>query len=426
MINLIRISTLLIFCIFLTISCKETSTISHGPMLGAVSESTARIWVRSTTPAKVICTLAEMDAISEQITRKVHTTPDSDNTFTFSFDKLKGETKYRYTIRVGKSSYEASFTTTGPSLRKRPLRIVYGYGYMPGQDKMEPGTSSFTEMDLRKPDLTLFLGDFPYTSLGQKDEVREGNKELRAIVGFRRLTASTPTYGIYDDHDFGPNDCDGDHEYADEALATFKEYWSNPSYGLPDNKGIYCSFVVGDVEFFLLDGRYQARKNQGTMLGAVQFEWLCNTLRNSKSRYKVLVSGTQFGRVKGDSWAGEFYEGERQRLFDFIFENGISGVIGISGDVHRSDIYKLPIGGNRFFYDFTPGALARIHRTPPEPMPAEMIHSYGKLDDNNMFGEIEFRPSSDKEAAIIFRSFSAKYGLVYEHTLSPEDLDIQK
>ena len=103
-----------------------------------------------------------------------------------------------------------------------------------------------------------------------------------------------------------------------------------------------------------------------------------------------------------------------------------AGVIGISGDVHRSDIYKLPIGGKRFFYDFTPGALARQQRTPPKPMPATMIHSYGKGSDNNMFGEIEFRPASDKDVAIIFRPFSAKNGLIYEHKLSPGDLDIQK
>ena len=261
----IRISAIIIPCIFFIISCKETPTISHGPMLGVVSDSTARIWVRTTTPGKVTCTLAESDAISVQITQKDHATPDSDNTLTFSFEKLKSETKYGYSIHVGKSAYVGSFITTGPSLKKRALRMVYGYGYMPSQDKTEPGTSSFVEMALRKPDLTLFLGDFPYTSLGQREEVREGNKELRAIVGFRQLTASTPTYGIYDDHDFGPNDCDGDHEYADEALAAFKEYWPNPSYGQPDNKGIYCSFVVGDVEFFLLDGRYQARKNLGTM-----------------------------------------------------------------------------------------------------------------------------------------------------------------
>jgi alkaline phosphatase D len=339
---------------------------------------------------------------------------------------LKPNTKYRYVVHVGKSKQQAVFTTPGPLLKKKGVRVVYGYGYQPNQDKMKPGKSIFMEMAPRKADLILFLGDFPYTARGSRKEIRSGNRNIRDVVGFTQLTSSTPTYGIYDDHDFGPNDCDGTHNNADEALAAFKEYWPNPSYGLPDNKGIYCSFVVGNVEFFLLDGRYQARKSQKTMLGKVQFDWLCKGLQKSRSRYKVLVSGTQFGRVKADGWAGKFYLRERNKLFSFIAENKITGVIGISGDVHRSDIYKLPIGENRFFYDFTPGALARTQRTPPKPLPDTMIHSYGKPNDNNMFGEIEFRPASDKNVAIIFRSFSAKDGLVYEHKLSPLDLGIQK
>ena len=165
---------------------------------------------------------------------------------------------------------------------------------------------------------------------------------------------------------------------------------------------------------------------QKTMLGEVQFKWLCDGLKNSKSRYKVLVSGTQFGRVKADGWAGRFYLDEREKLFSSIFENGITGVIGISGDVHRSDIYKLPIGEDRHFYDFTPGSLARTHRTPPNPLPQEMIHSYGTKTDNNMYGEIEFRPASDKHVAVIFRSLSAKNGLVYEHKLTPSDLALKE
>jgi len=273
---------------------------------------------------------------------------------------------------------------------------------------MKPGTSIFTEMASRKADLILFLGDFPYTARGGREEVRKGSQKLREVIGFGQLTSSTPTYGIYDDHDFGPNDCDGTHPNADEALAAFKEYWPNPSYGLPEDKGIYCSFVVGNVEFFLLDGRYPARKKQKTMLGKVQFKWLCDGLKNSKSRYKVLVSGTQFGRAKADGWAGEFYLGERKKLFSFISDHDISGVIGISGDVHRSDIYKLPIGKDRNFYDFTPGALSRTQRIPPNPLPETMIHSHGDETDNNMYGEIEFRPASDTNAAIIFRSLSAK------------------
>lgn len=394
-------------------------------MLGAVSEHTANIWVRTTMPADVTCTLSEVDTTSGQLTQEVHTTSESDNTCTIRFDKLKKETKYRYVVRVGKSKHQATFITLGSSLTEKGIRIAYGYGYNHKQNEMKPGTSVFMEMASRKANLILFLGDFPYTARGAKKEIRSGNRKIRDIVGFRHLTSSTPTYGIYDDHDFGPNDCDGTHANADEALAAFKEYWPNPSYGLPDDKGIYCSFVVGDVEFFLLDGRYPARKSQKTMLGKIQFEWLCNGLKNSNSRYKVLVSGTQFGRVKNDGWAGKYYVDERKKLFSFIQKNDITGVIGISGDVHRSDIYKLPIGENRFFYDFTPGALARKNKMPPKKLPAAMIHSYGKQGDNNMFGEIDFHPASKKDVAIVFRSFSAKNGLVYEHKLSPDDLGIQ-
>ncbi len=426
MIPLKLIFVFAILCISQAVSANDTPKISHGPMLGAVSEHTANIWVRTAIPADVTCILSEVDATSGQLTQKVHTTLESDNTCTIRFDKLKKETKYRYVVHVGKSKHQASFTTLGSSLTEKGFRIVYGYGYNHGENKMKSGTSVFTKMASRKANLVLFLGDFPYTIRGAKEEVRDGNRKLRNVVGFRELTSSTPTYGIYDDHDFGPNDCDGTHKNADEALAAFKEYWANPTYGLPEDKGIYCSFVVGDVEFFLLDGRYPARKSQKTMLGKIQFKWLCDGLKNSKSRYKVLVSGTQFGRVKDDGWAGKYYLGERNKLFSFISESGISGVMGISGDVHRSDIYQLPIGENRFFYDFTPGSLSRTHRAPPNPLPKTMIHSYGKKTDNNMYGEIEFRPASDKNVAIIFRSHSAKNGLIYEHKLTPDDLALKK
>ncbi len=422
----ILIFGLVILCISQPVSANDTPSISHGPMLSAVSEHTANIWVRTTVPADVTCTLSEVGATLEPLTHTIHATLESDNTCIIRFDKLKKETEYQYVVRAGKSEHQATFTTMGPSLTQKGIRIVYGYGYNHKENRMKPGTSVFQEMAARKANLILFLGDFPYTARGAKDEVRKGNRELRDVIGFRQLTSSTPTYGIYDDHDFGPNDCDGTHKNADEALAAFKEYWPNPSYGLPEDKGIYCSFVVGDVEFFLLDGRYPARMKQKTMLGKIQFKWLCDGLKNSRSRYKVLVSGTQFGRVKADGWAGTFYVGERKKLFSFISENEISGVIGISGDVHRSDIYKLPIGKGRSFFDFTPGALSRTHRTPPNPLPKEMIHSYGKKTDNNMYGEIEFRPASDKNMAIIFRSFSAKNGLVYEHKLAPNDLALRK
>ena len=177
---------------------------------------------------------------------------------------------------------------------------------------------------------------------------------------------------------------------------------------------------------FLLDGRYHARQDEAnpTMLGAAQFRWLCEGLRKSKARYKLLASGTPFARIKGDCWGGRFYRGERDRLLEFIGERRLTGVIAISGDIHRCDIHRLPLGTAWSFYDFTAGALAREHRYPPKKTwPEEMLYSYGGVE-RNMFGEIDFHPASDTETALTFRSYSAENGLVHRFRLSPSDLGL--
>ena len=414
--------------ILLLASCDlmQQPELSHGPLLGAVSENSAAIWIRTTIPAEVLFTLSEVGKPSRKRTKNISTSAQTDNTCIARFHGLIPDTKYRYEISTGNIRYEHLFTTKDPSLKSRNIRIVYGYGYNPREDSMPAGMSIFSKMQLQHADAVLFLGDFPYTALGSREQIRNGNKELREVIGFKELTAGTPTYGIYDDHDFGPNDTDGLHKYADEALATFKEYWPNSSYGLENDKGIYSSFVIGDVEVFLLDGRYHSRQTEEnpTMLGNIQFDWLCEGLSQSSSRYKVLVSGTPFSRIKDDCWAGRYFINERDSLFKYINDNNITGVIGISGDIHRCDIFKIPIGSDRHFYDFTAGSLSRIHRSPPEQRSTEMIYSYG-FPERNMFAEIDFHPDSDSDTALVFRSFSGKTGLVYEHVLSPVDLNIK-
>lgn len=405
---------------------KTKNNFTHGPILSSVTDSSAAIWIRTDIPGKVKFVVAGFNDNKIYWVRNMYTKEDVDNTCIARISGLKPDTRYKYEIVADNSKYINSFTTNGPSLFDRKIRIVYGYGYQPKEDEMPEGTSIFSKMQTRKADAIFFLGDFPYTAKGSKVQIRNGNKELREIIGFKELTAGTATYGIYDDHDFGPNDCDGLHENADEALSAFKEYWPNPSYGLENDKGIYCTFIIGDAEFFLLDGRYASRQveDNPTMLGKIQFEWLCKGLSKSNSRYKVLVSGTPFSRVKNDCWAGIYYIHERDRLFKYINDNHINGVIGISGDIHRNDIFKIPIGVNNYFYDFTAGALARIHRHPPEQYPEEMIYSYG-YPERNLFAEIDFYPKSNRDTALVFRAFSGKNGLIYEYTLTPEELMIK-
>ena len=421
----IFVNVILIFLLLSLATCglKTKNTLSHGPLLSSVTDSSAAIWVRTEVPGKVMFKVSEIDENKIQWKRNIYAGENSDNTCIARISGLKPDSKYKYKISAGGSIYENYFSTTGRSFVNRRIRIVYGYGYQPREDEMPEGSSVFLKMKERKADAVFFLGDFPYTEKGSREQIRNGNKELREITGFKELTAGTATYGIYDDHDFGPNDCDGLHEYADEALEAFKEYWPNPSYGLENDKGIYSSFIIGSVEFFLLDGRYAARQDEinPTMLGKIQFDWLCKSLSQSTARYKVLVSGTPFSRFKKDCWAGTYYINERDRLFKYINDNKISGVIGISGDIHRNDIFKIPIGDNNYFYDFTAGSLARVHRSPPEQYPEEMIYSYG-FPERNMFAEIDFYTEPESDTALVFRAFSGKNGLIYEYVLSPDDL----
>ena len=402
---------------------EPTVGLSHPPMLGAVSETAAAIWLRTHTPCEVRVDLTTPGR--ETKTMALSTTASTDNTAVARFQDLAADTGYTYSISTDAAApVRGAFNTFGPTHKQRILRLGYGYGYNPGQ-RMK-GDSIFAIMARRKPDFVLFIGDFPYTPQGRRTEIYAQNKVIRSNEGFALLTRQTSTCAVWDDHDFGPNDCDGTHPHAVEALAAFKDYWANPAYGEPDNAGIYSSFVVGDVEVFLLDGRYQSRQSAAnpTMLGPVQFRWLCDGLQHSRARYKLLASGTPFARVKNDCWGGRFYQEEREKLFAFIASRRIPGVIGISGDIHRCDIHKLPMGNGQFFYDFTAGALARVHRYPPkQEWPEAMLYSYGG-EERNMFGEIDFHPASDATTAVTFRAFSGKNGLVHRFRLTPADLGL--
>lgn len=407
-------------------TATDEPAIVQGPMLGAVSDDAAAVWLRTSTPGTVTVSVHATGAADAPPIVAHARTRAEDDTAIIRIQGLAADTAYRYEAIAGTGPrLTGDFRTTGASFQRREIRMVFGGCFKETFNHMPAGTSVFTSMAERHPDCVVFLGDFPYTKLGRREEIAAGHREIRDVVGFRALTASTPTYGIYDDHDFGPNDCDGTHPFADEALEAFTRYWPNPSYGESDAKGIYTTFVIGPVEVFLLDGRYNARQAEGTMLGRRQFEWLCRRLEASQCRYKVLASGTPFERVKVDCWAGEPFRKERDSLLAFIRDRGITGVCGISGDVHRSDVHRIPLGGGRSFHDFTAGALGREQKPPPPAAerPASMIHSYGEPGDDNMYGELEFHPADD-DVALVYRSWSARKGPIYELVLRAADLGI--
>src|SRR5690606_13981655 len=118
----------------------------------------------------------------------------------------------------------------------------------------------------RRPAAFLFLGDNGYLpkdaemydipDAALRSITADTHRAMRNVPGLRDLLSSTPAYAIWDDHDFGPNNADRTFAHRDVAHDLFQRYWPNPGHGVRDVPGVFHSFRIADVEFFMLDNRY--------------------------------------------------------------------------------------------------------------------------------------------------------------------------
>ena len=207
-----------------------------------------------------------------------------------------------------------------------------------------------------------------------------GHYDHRSVAGFRDVTGRTPTLGIWDDHDFGPNNSDRTAEGRMESLATFQSMWANPSYGEPGHPGIYHHFQHGDIAFFMLDDRFYRSPNRSedrgdkTMLGERQWAWLKAGLKQSTAKLKFIASGSEWqkhGHV--DSWTS--FRREQRAFFEWIDQEGIEGVILLSGDRHFTGGYQI----NQRVMEITSGPLGSNNYPTPNLPEMFLNHGVGKL-----------------------------------------------
>jgi len=152
----------------------------------------------------------------------------------------------------------------------------------------------------------------------------------------RRLAEVTPVLGIWDDHDFGPNDSDGRFENKPTSIAVFRRVWAQRDYGTEDVIGIFSTVRLGPVEIFLLDGRYD-RIEGVQVLGQPQRDGLFERLKASDAPVKLLVSGSQMlpeaaGQLGWECWRRDA-PAELDLILSFLGQHDIKGVVLASGDV---------------------------------------------------------------------------------------------
>ncbi|MDX2222662.1 MAG: alkaline phosphatase D family protein [Rhodospirillaceae bacterium] len=347
--------------------------VMDGPMIGAVTPSSALIWARTSGAHAVSVSFADNPALSgARTTAAQAATADADYTVRIALDGLKPASTYycRVLIDGRPDPYLAQFDpiavrTAPPDGWRGRFRIAFGSCARVGHDREQP---IWRTVDDLRPDLFFWLGDNVYVDSLNPATFGEEYRRQRGVALLQPVLRSVPQLAIWDDHDYGLNNHDRTNPIKDTALAAFKQYWANPAYGLPDAPGVFFSYRYGGIDFFFLDDRWWRDPNAApdgpakTMLGARQLAWLKDGLKASRAPFKLLISGSGWSLAKGpgeDAWSA--FMSERDALFDFIRDEKISGVVLLSGDTHVGELNCIPWSdrGGYDFYDLVSSPLAQ-------------------------------------------------------------------
>jgi len=365
----------------------------QGPMLGSITSSSADIWLRTPKACSVqaICLDAESGAVAVR-SKSVSTSDKTDFSCILKLSDLEPSKTYecRFVIdgQVVKLETACRFQTSPRLGEPTIFRFAFGggAGYVTGHEKM------WDVIGARKANALFLLGDNMYSDDPKSSTMQKFCYYRRqSSLEFRRVVGTTAVYSIWDDHDFGTNDCSGgpaidQPSWKIPVWNVFRQNWANPAYGGGvEQPGCWYDFQVGDIHFIMLDGRYYRHRPGKTMLGPAQREWLKTTVGNSKAKFKVIASPVPWEyRTKGDSkdtWNG--FKEERTEIFDFLAEKKVEGVMLISADRHRSDAWKIDRENGYSLYEFNSSRLTNNH---VHPTMKEAIFSYNAKQS---FGLVE-------------------------------------
>ena len=356
------VSAVLLFQLWYASAAAGPKLIHAGPMIGHVSDTTANIWIRTKAGARIKADVVQ-DAQSHPATEIKDL---GANCHIVSFSGLRASTDTVVNFNVSRAGSESetvrvSFRTYPAPARTGRVRIAFGSCSKISQYPSGPIYDAIKE---ESPELMIFLGDNAYFIVadGSKRHFQTsgpiGDWNFPESMFARHLLTRVhsdlqpmfrhvPSYGIWDDHDYGPNNADRTFELKEEALTIFRQMWANPGWGTEETPGIFSSFRCGPAEIFLLDDRYHKYSHlehkdvtaeDGAIWGEAQLDWLIDKLKQSTAPVKVIANGTQVlckdGRGEGHQLESP---SEYRKLSEALAEHKIGGVVFLSGDRHHSE-----------------------------------------------------------------------------------------
>ncbi|MBI2967209.1 MAG: alkaline phosphatase D family protein [Bacteroidetes bacterium] len=322
--------------------------LTHPPFVSAVTENSARLFVRidAVTAFDVVLS-TDSATFSNPLTFSSSTVAGSDTTALVDLTGLNADTRYFYKINISGNPVTVirSFRTFPVPGTVSNFTFAFGSCQMPSAaPAVEPIFDRIIEAN---PRFFLNCGDWGYPDT--TDNIPSDNDFFpavydRIIETYRfRYSAHTnmnemmkriPIDYVYDDHDFMNNNSSATTSSYDGTSGNEIQEIANPpgareniirayvqffpAYPLVDtSQGIYHSFRYGNIEVFMCDNRSERSPNfeilsesgnlysvnsvpGHTMLGQQQFEWLKNGLKNSTAGWKFIVTGVAFNKAYRD------------------------------------------------------------------------------------------------------------------------------
>lgn len=377
---------------FLTTQLQAQPRIISGPMLGPVELRDAKVWLEVSPEVKSVVlqyhtvrNLNNPDIRIKPVTKSVQYKGELGKEFnpiTITVGGLNFNTAYHYNILVnGKAVAEGEFVTKDLWQWRKAIPdfnfLTGSCAYFNEPEFDRPGkpyggdSTIFESMAKEKSAFMLWLGDAWYTR--EVDYFSEWGlwyraSHDRAMPIMKDFLKAMPQFGIWDDHDFGPNNFGTSYNLKEASRNVFNSYFCNPSSG-ENGQGIYTMTSWGDADIFMTDGRWWRSademkdsvdgkpNHEKVMLGKQQMKWLKNALLYSNATFKIIAVGSQVLNPVSPYEVWHKFPAEYNELMDFLAENKINGVIFLTGDRHHSEIIKVNRPGTYPMYDITVSPL---------------------------------------------------------------------
>ena len=240
--------------------CKDHNVLHlGGPMLGCITETSAKVWVRTVRPAKVEVRVT-IDG-SETTYGPVRSTRESDLVSIVPVTGLKPGISYAYKVLVDGTPIpmpEHAAITTVPDTNR--LRLAFGtcpHRWGLGNQKQADLIRS------RTPSALLMYGDIGAQDKNNHLGKHRSDYQVRDLYpAWQSLSSTIPVYGTWDDHDYFNNDRAGIPRWYKNAdrlgvRRAFSQAWNNPSYGFNDERGgVFLRTRFGPCDVIMLDNRY--------------------------------------------------------------------------------------------------------------------------------------------------------------------------